>query len=91
MSHLTNTARKLRASQTEAEKKLWSKLRNRQFMNLKFRRQQQQNLSSRTQVRDLHKSRFLAYARNDKISQGLGQAVNTLTPSLSLQGEGGLL
>ena len=39
MSKLTQVARSLRSKQTEAEKLLWSKLWNRQFMNLKFRRQ----------------------------------------------------
>ena len=32
-------AKQLRQHQTEAEKKLWSRLRNRQLANLKFRRQ----------------------------------------------------
>jgi len=31
--------RALKTNQTEAENTLWSKLRNRQFLNLKFRRQ----------------------------------------------------
>ena len=34
-----NTCRRLRKSQTDAEKKLWMILRNRQFNNVKFRRQ----------------------------------------------------
>ena len=34
-----NNARDLRLYQTNAEKLLWSHLRNRQFLNLKFRRQ----------------------------------------------------
>ncbi|HEY8190674.1 MAG TPA: endonuclease domain-containing protein [Micavibrio sp.] len=34
-------ARKLRVNSTEAENLMWSKLRNRQFMGLKFRRQVQ--------------------------------------------------
>ncbi|MDO8612107.1 MAG: endonuclease domain-containing protein [Dehalococcoidia bacterium] len=33
-------ARKLRREQTEAERLLWSRLRNRQLENVKFRRQQ---------------------------------------------------
>ena len=33
-------ARQLRRSQTDAERKLWSRLRNRQLIGLKFRRQQ---------------------------------------------------
>jgi very-short-patch-repair endonuclease len=36
---LTPVARMLRGNQTDAEKLLWSRLRNRRFMNLKFRRQ----------------------------------------------------
>lgn len=36
---LTPLARNLRTNQTEAEKIVWSRLRNRQFMNLKFKRQ----------------------------------------------------
>ena len=36
---LTPTARKLRRDQTEAEKRLWSKLRNRQLEDAKFVRQ----------------------------------------------------
>ncbi|MCB9982076.1 MAG: 16S rRNA processing protein RimM [Rhodospirillales bacterium] len=39
MTDLVPNARKLRRDQTDAEKLLWSKLRNRQFENLKFRRQ----------------------------------------------------
>jgi very-short-patch-repair endonuclease len=37
---LTKTARLLRRKQTDAEKKLWQKLRSRQFEDSKFRRQQ---------------------------------------------------
>jgi very-short-patch-repair endonuclease len=33
-------ARHLRRNESDAERKLWSKLRSRQFQNLKFRRQQ---------------------------------------------------
>lgn len=33
------TARRLRQDQTEAEARLWSEIRNRQFMNLKWKRQ----------------------------------------------------
>ncbi|HOO82797.1 MAG TPA: ribosome maturation factor RimM [Alphaproteobacteria bacterium] len=39
MTNTVKTARTLRKNQTDAEKLLWSKLRNRQFENLKFRRQ----------------------------------------------------
>jgi len=35
----TQTARKLRRDQTDAEKKLWSRLRNRNLDGLKFKRQ----------------------------------------------------
>lgn len=35
----TRTARRLRKAQTDAEQLLWSKLRNRRFSGLKFRRQ----------------------------------------------------
>jgi len=41
MREMEVLARKLRRDQTEAEKLLWSKLRNRQFLGLKFRRQVQ--------------------------------------------------
>ena len=34
-----NLARNLRRKESDAERKLWSKLRSRQFENLKFRRQ----------------------------------------------------
>ena len=36
----TKFARHLRRNESDAERKLWSKLRSRQFENLKFRRQQ---------------------------------------------------
>ncbi len=36
---LTNTARRLRRDMTEAERKLWSRLRNRQLENTKFVKQ----------------------------------------------------
>ena len=36
----TNVARELRRRQTEAEKALWAKLRNKQLEGVKFRRQQ---------------------------------------------------
>jgi len=36
----TKFARHLRRNESDAERKLWSKLRSRQFQNLKFRRQQ---------------------------------------------------
>jgi very-short-patch-repair endonuclease len=36
----TNLAKALRRNESDAERKLWSKLRSRQFENLKFRRQQ---------------------------------------------------
>ncbi len=39
MDKTTENARQLRRNQTEAEKLLWSKLRNNQFHSLKFRRQ----------------------------------------------------
>ena len=39
MSKTVKNARNLRQNQTDAEKLLWSKLRNRQFHDLKFRRQ----------------------------------------------------
>ncbi|NAS31764.1 DUF559 domain-containing protein [Flavobacteriaceae bacterium R38] len=39
MKNKTQIARYLRQEQTSAEKRLWSLLRNRQFENLKFRRQ----------------------------------------------------
>jgi len=39
MDKTTENARQLRRNQTEAEKLLWSKLRNSQFHDLKFRRQ----------------------------------------------------
>ena len=35
----TDKARELRKNQTDAEQLLWQQLRNRQFLNLKFRRQ----------------------------------------------------
>ena len=35
----TNKARSLRKNQTDAERLLWQKLRNRQLLNVKFRRQ----------------------------------------------------
>ncbi len=40
MSNLTPVAQKLRNNPTDAEKKLWQHLRLKQFMGLKFRRQQ---------------------------------------------------
>ncbi len=39
--YLTPFAKKLRARMTDAERLLWKHLRNRQFMGIKFRRQQQ--------------------------------------------------
>ena len=36
---LTNTARMLRKNQTDAERLLWQRLRNRQLLGVKFRRQ----------------------------------------------------
>ena len=39
-SRQVNLAKQLRRKQTEAEKKLWAKLRNRQLDGVKFRRQQ---------------------------------------------------
>ena len=38
--HLTFLAKNLRNNQTDAEKKLWFYLRNKQILNVKFRRQQ---------------------------------------------------
>jgi very-short-patch-repair endonuclease len=38
--NLTNFARQLRINQTEAEKILWKRLRSKQLLSLKFRRQQ---------------------------------------------------
>jgi very-short-patch-repair endonuclease len=35
----TATARRLRANQTDVEKRLWARLRNRGLLGLKFRRQ----------------------------------------------------
>ncbi|MBN2659585.1 MAG: endonuclease domain-containing protein [Spirochaetales bacterium] len=40
-TYLRDTARELRRNGTYAEKKMWKLLRNRQFFNLKFRRQHQ--------------------------------------------------
>ena len=40
MGNLTETARKLRKTGTEAEKKLWQRLRKKQLEGFKFRRQQ---------------------------------------------------
>ncbi len=37
--HMVELAKKLRESQTDAEKCLWQLLRNRQIANAKFRRQ----------------------------------------------------
>ncbi len=39
-NNLTNVARRLRYNETDAERKLWSRLRNKQIMGIKFRRQQ---------------------------------------------------
>jgi len=36
---LTNTARMLRKNQTDAERALWQRMRNRQLLGVKFRRQ----------------------------------------------------
>ncbi len=41
MSNLLHLARTLRSNPTDAEKKLWHHLRQRQFHGLKFRRQQE--------------------------------------------------
>ena len=38
--NLTIVAQKLRINKTDAERKLWNYLRNKQILNLKFRRQQ---------------------------------------------------
>ena len=40
MSRMTTRARQLRRAQTDAEQKLWSKLRNRRLLGYKFKRQQ---------------------------------------------------
>lgn len=121
MLKLTQIARSLRSNQTEAEKLLWSKLRNRQFMNLKFRRQVamegyvvdfacferrliieldggQHNESAKDRDRSdvLESKGFIVkrYWNNDVMNnlegvfRDLTDTLNTLTPALSLEGEG---
>lgn len=121
MSKLTQIARSLRSNQTDAEKLLWSKLRNRQLMNLKFRRQVtienyvadficfergliieldggQHNESAKDRDRSdvLESKGFIVkrYWNNDVMSnlegvyRDLLDTLNTLTPTLSLEGEG---
>ena len=39
INHKTSTSRNLRKNMTEAEQRLWSRLRSRQLLGLKFRRQ----------------------------------------------------
>ncbi|WP_435641616.1 endonuclease domain-containing protein [Micavibrio aeruginosavorus] len=126
--NIINRARSLRFNQTEAEKRLWSVLRNRQFMNLKFRRQEavdqfyadflcyeprliveldggqhderQKRDEERTQILKTHGFCVRRYWNNevmqnmDGVLQDLETTVknlmneNTLTPTLSLEGEG---
>lgn len=121
MSKLTQIARSLRSNQTDAEKLLWSKLRNRQLMNLKFRRQVtienyvadficfergliieldggQHNESAKDRDRSdvLESKGFIVkrYWNNDVMSnlegvyRDLLDTLNTLTPTLSREGEG---
>ena len=123
MSKLTQIARSLRLNQTEAEKLLWSKLRNRQFMNLKFRRQvaienyvadfvcfergliieldggqHNGNAADRDRSVVLESKGFIVkrYWNNDVMNnmegvfRDLTDTLNTLTPTLSLEGEGTL-
>ena len=123
MSRLTQIARSLRSNQTEAEKLLWSKLRNRQFMNLKFRRQvaienyvadfvcfergliieldggqHNENAADRDRSDVLESKGFIVkrYWNNDVMNnmegvfRDLTDTLNTLTPTLSLEGEGTL-
>ena len=123
MSRLTQIARSLRSNQTEAEKLLWSKLRNRQFMNLKFRRQvaienyvadfvcfergliieldggqHNENAADRDRSDVLESKGFIVkrYWNNDVMNNmegvlcDLTDTLNTLTPTLSLEGEGTL-
>ena len=120
MSKLTQIARSLRSNQTEAEKLLWSKLRNRQFMNLKFRRQvaienyvadfvcfergliieldggqHNENAADRDRSDVLESKGFIVkrYWNNDVMNNmegvlcDLTDTLNTLTPTLSLEGE----
>ena len=123
MSKLTQIARSLRLNQTEAEKLLWSKLRNRQFMNLKFKRQvaienyvadfvcfergliieldggqHNENAADRDRSDVLESKGFIVkrYWNNDVMNNmegvlcDLTDTLNTLTPTLSLEGEGTL-
>lgn len=123
MSKLTQIARSLRLNQTEAEKLLWSKLRNRQFMNLKFKRQvaienyvadfvcfergliieldggqHNENAADRDRSDVLESKGFIVkrYWNNDVMNnmegvfRDLTDTLNTLTPTLSLEGEGTL-
>ncbi len=121
MSRLTQIARSLRSNQTDAEKLLWGKLRNRQFMNLKFRRQvtienyvadfvcfergliieldggqHNENAKDRDRSDVLESKGFIVkrYWNNEVMNNmegvfcDLTDTLNTLTPALSLQGEG---
>jgi len=122
MVRLTQIARRLRRDQTDAEKLLWSKLRNRQFMGLKFKRQvaienyvadfvclergliieldggQHVEREAQDRMRSdvLEAKGFLVkrYWNNDVLTnmdgvlEDLMATFDTLTPTLSLQGEG---
>jgi very-short-patch-repair endonuclease len=121
MVKLTEVARRLRGDQTEAEKLLWSKLRDRRFMGLKFRRQvtiesyvadfvcfergviveldggQHVDCVKDKERSDVLESKgFLVkrYWNNDVMGNlegvlvDLQETLDTLTPALSLQGEG---
>lgn len=118
---LTPLARTLRTDQTEAEMRMWMQLRNRRFMNLKFRRQvpiesyivdfvcfeksviveldggqHAENKNDRTRTEILEGRGFLVkrYWNNevmenmDGVLMDLAAVLNTLTPALSLKGEG---
>lgn len=126
--NIINRAKSLRLNQTEAEKHLWSALRNRQFMALKFRRQEpvdrffadflcyeprliveldggqhderRMQDEERTQILKDHGFCVRRYWNNevmqniDGVLQDFEITVrslineNTLTPTLSLEGEG---
>ena len=121
MSRLTQIARSLRSNQAEAEKLLWSKLRNRQLMNLKFKRQvtienyvadfvcfekgliieldggQHNDNAKDCDRSDVLESKGFIVKRywNNEVMENmkgvvrdLTDTLNTLTPALSLQGEG---
>jgi very-short-patch-repair endonuclease len=121
----TPLARNLRRNQTEAEKRLWYKLRDRRFLGLKFKRQQtvegyigdfvcfEKRLvieldggqhaemldydAKRTEFLEARGFLVKRYWNNDVMTNMDGvlqdithtlEASNTLTPALSLQGEG---